>query len=142
MRSMKPLLAALGLLLAGPTLADQGFTVVAHPGVPVDALTRTQLSDLFLKHAVTWPGGAKVEVVEPSEASPVYEAFCNAVHGKSGTLIKAYWKRLTFAGRETAPVRRASDDEVLAYVRATPGAIGYVAPAAAPAGVKVVKVSQ
>ena len=31
-----------------------------------------------------------------------------------------------FAGRAVPPAERASDAEVLAYVRATPGAAGYV----------------
>ena len=35
---------------------------------------------------------------------------------------------------------RASDDEVLAFVRATPGAIGYVSAGASTSGVKVITV--
>jgi hypothetical protein len=45
-----------------------------------------------------------------------------------------------FSGRDTPPAIKASDASVLEFVRANPGAIGYVSPGADLAGVKVVSV--
>lgn len=141
MRIPKLALALLALLLAAPSLAEDGFKVVANPDVSVESMTRTDLSDVFLKRTTAWPGGARIEPVDQPEGAPAFEAFCKAVHHKSGAVIKAFWKRVGLSGRDTAPVTKPRDEDVLAYVRATRGAIGYVSAGAATAGVKVIAVA-
>ena len=54
--------------------------------------------------------------------------------------IAAYWNALIFSGRELPPLEKATDADVIAYVRATPGAIGYVSAGADIAGVKLLAV--
>lgn len=140
MRTIVRLAALLAVLLAAPAASAQDFKVVAHPDVPLDSASRSQVSDLFLKRTTTWPGGAKVDPVDLAEGSKTFEAFSTAVHGKAGSVIRAFWKKVTMSGRDTPPHVRGSDDEVLAYVRATRGAIGYVSAGAATSGVKVITV--
>jgi ABC-type phosphate transport system substrate-binding protein len=108
----------------------------------VHSLSRSQVSALFLKRVTAWEnGGGDVHPVEPPEG-PVREKFCLEVIGKSYAAIKVYWTRLTFAGRDTPPASKASDEEVVAFVRNTPGSIGYVSEAASTAGVNVIAVSE
>ena len=52
----------------------------------------------------------------------------------------SFWQQQIFAGKDVPPDTKASDADVIAFVSATPGAIGYVSAGAAVAGVKVVKV--
>jgi ABC-type phosphate transport system substrate-binding protein len=61
------------------------------------------------------------------------------MNGRSALAMKTFWQKRVFAGRDTPPIEKASDDEVVAYVKATPGAIGYVAPGTALTGVKVLE---
>jgi ABC-type phosphate transport system substrate-binding protein len=130
----------LGLLLAPLARADDGFKVVASPDVGADALSKTELSDIFLKRSTSWPGGALVQPVDQAEGIPAAEAFSQSVHHKPASVIRAFWRRVTATGRETAPPVKSRDDDVLAYVRANRGAIGYVSAGAATAGVKVIAV--
>ena len=44
------------------------------------------------------------------------------------------------SGKEVPPATKASDDDVIAFVKATPGGIGYVSAGASTAGVKVIDV--
>jgi ABC-type phosphate transport system substrate-binding protein len=136
---MRRLIAAWVLALALPcwAAAEDGFRVVVHPSNPADSIPKAQLSQLFLKKATRWPSGQSVQPVEAADDG-VLEKFCQKVHGKSLNAVKAYWNQLIFAGREVPPLEKRSDEEVIAYVHANPGAVGIVSPGAATAGVKVV----
>jgi ABC-type phosphate transport system substrate-binding protein len=129
----------LALAFAAATArADDGFVVIVHSSNGVGALTKAQASELFLKKTTKWSGGEGVQPVDLKATSPTREKFSQAVHGKSAAAISTYWSRLVFSGRETSPPEKASDDEVIAFVKANPGAVGYVAAGASTAGVKVV----
>ena len=125
---------------AGRAQETTGYRVVVHPTNGADAVTRRQLQELFLKKVTHWPDGTGVFPVEPPETSSPRAYFLSDVIGKSAFAVKTFWNKRVFAGRDTPPVEKRSDDEVVAYVRATPGAIGYVAPSAAVEGVKVLPV--
>ena len=140
MRIMKLAVALLGLTLAAPAFAEEAFKVVANLEVSTESLSRAQLSDIFLKRATSWPGGGKVVPVDLGDDSRAFEAFCQAIHGKPGSLMRAFWKRVAASGRDTPPAVRNSDEEVLAFVRTTRGAVGYVSGNANTAGVKVLRV--
>ena len=138
---------AAALLLTVATLAvtaadarAQGFAVVAHPDTPVASLSALDLSKIFLRQQRVLPGGAVAQPVELPSDSPVRAAFSMAVHGRPVANIERYWQGQIFAGGPTPPPRRPSDAEVLAFVRATPGAIGYVKTATNAAGVKVITI--
>ena len=127
--------AALLVTLAPPARAAD-FKIVANASVPATALSKSELSDLFMKHTLRWSTGEMAQPAEPPEASPLREPFCREIHGKSAAVVRVYWSRLIFAGRSTPSVAKGSDDEGVAFVRSTPGAIGFVARATAAAGVK------
>jgi hypothetical protein len=54
--------------------------------------------------------------------------------------VRRYWAQRVFSGRGVPPPELANDSEVVKFVAAHSGAIGYVAADAALAGVKVVEV--
>jgi ABC-type phosphate transport system substrate-binding protein len=135
----RTILLALALAAAAPAAAEDAFKVVVHPSNPAAAMTKAQVSQLFLKKATRWPGGQTVQPIEVAD-DRVRERFCQQVHGKSLNAVKAYWNQLIFTGREVPPLEKRGDDDVLAYVRANPGAVGVVSAAAAGAGVKVLAV--
>lgn len=135
---MRPLLAALMLAAALPAVAGD-FTVVIHPDNPVGHLTRAEVSRLFLKKTLRWQEGRPVLPVEPG-ARRLRERFALAVHGKSLAAVQAYWNQVIFSGRDVPPLEKPDDAGVLAYVRANPGAVGYVSPGADTAGVKILLV--
>ena len=129
-------------LVAAPAAAQQGgYIVIVNDANSVSALTTEELSKIFFKKAQRWPNGNDVVPVDLPESAPVREAFSTAVHGKSVGAVRAYWQQQIFSGRAVPPAERPSDEQVVAFVRATPGAIGYVS-AGAPlsAGVRRVQV--
>ncbi len=138
MRS-RVLAAALALAAAAPAAAEDGFKVIVHPSNTADAIPRAELSRLFFRKIARWPSGAGVLPVEPADAR-LRERFAERVHGRSLNAVKAYFNQLVFSGRGVPPLERTGDDEIVAYVRQNPGAIGYVSPGAGTAGAKVLAV--
>jgi ABC-type phosphate transport system substrate-binding protein len=137
-RTLLLALAATVAVAAAPAVAED-FKVVVNGANGTSSLSRQQLSQLFLKKTTQWPNGQSVSPVEPRD-DRLHALFCKQVHGKSANAVKAYWNQVIFSGRDVPPVEKSGDEEVVQYVRATPGAVGYVSGDAATGGVKVVQV--
>ena len=138
---MKRVLGLLLLLTAATGVAAAPFKVIVHESVKVQSLPKKTVSDFFLKKATKWEGGAAVVPVDQLESSAVRDAFSRAVHGKPAAAIKSYWTQQIFSGRDVPPVEKKSDAEVIAFVKANPGAIGYVSESASADGVRVLTVN-
>jgi ABC-type phosphate transport system substrate-binding protein len=139
-RTFIPALAAIMLLpLLGPlpaASADGSFVVIVHPEIRGDDLPKTILSAIFLGRAPRWEDGVDVRPVDQSMSSPLRTAFTAAVLDVPPSGIQRFWSDEIKKGVQPPPVK-SSDEDVIAYVASTPGAIGYVsAGAALPAGVK------
>ncbi len=130
---------AMVVALSTSTVPADGFKLVAHSSVPTRTLSRDAVAQLFTKKSVKWPDGSRVVPVDLPVSSKTREKFSQAVHGKSSAVVDAYWQKQVFSGRDLPPLMKASDAEVVSYVRVTPGAIGYVAPEADVAGLKLIE---
>jgi ABC-type phosphate transport system substrate-binding protein len=116
--------------------------VVVRADNPVTSVSRSRLADIFLKRTTRWEDGSVMVPVDLDAADGARTAFTRQVHGKPVTAIQAYWQQQIFSGKQAPPVERASDSDVLEFVRSRPGSIGYVsAGIALGAGVKVVPVN-
>ena len=138
-------LAVILALAAGtprPAAAAGDFVVVVNAANPQAALPAAEVSSMFLQKTHKWESGERVKAVDLPETSPARESFSKAIHGRSTAAVKAYWQRMIFSGIDAPPPEKPSAAEVLAYVRANPGAIGYVpAGTQLPEGVKPLKVA-
>ena len=142
MKNLRIVLAMFALLVGAARSSAQSYVVVVNAANPVSAVSKTMLNDVFLKRAVRFEDGQPAAPVNLERTSATRDAFSRAVHGKGTATVEAYWQGQIFAGNETPPPTRASDAEVLAFVRGKPSAIGYVsAGAALGSDVKVVKVN-
>ena len=128
-------------VLTGSVAADS-FVVIVNDAGPVSALSAQEISDLFLGKSAKWSDGTAVAPVDLSESSPARASFTRRVHGKGVTAIKSYWQKMIFSGRAVPPPEKGSPADVVAFVRAQRGAIGYVPPGTPlGAGVKIVSVN-
>lgn len=136
------LIAAPAALAPRAAAAQEGVRVIVHPAVPVTALPRDQVARLFLKKSTRWDARLPVQPVELPEGSPVRRAFARGVMRRSVEAVVLYWREQIYTARDVPPVERDSDAAVVAFVRATPGAIGYVSPHADVRGVRVLTVAE
>jgi len=145
MRNDKFAVAAI-LTLAGlviPSIAaGQSFKVVVNSSNPTRSISKENLSKCFLKQTNMWTNGAPMIPVDLAAGSDTRKAFTQETHDRDVSAIKSYWQRQIFSGRGVPATEKASDEEVLAFVRVNPGAVGYVsADADLGAGIKVLKIA-
>lgn len=134
--------SALGMFAMAQRLEAQEFQVVVNASASLTQISRDDLSNIFQKKKNNLPSGESAKPVDLSADADVRESFSQAVHGRSANQIAAYWQQQIFSGRGVPPEEKASEDEVIAYVSSTPGAIGYVsAGASLGSGVKTLAVS-
>ena len=120
---------------------DGAYKVIVNPANPTTQLSRLKLGEMFLRKAPRWPDGIPVSPMEPSGKSAVRQRFTLETYGKPVIAISAYWQQMIFSGKGVPPPERSNDADIVAFVRETPGAIGYVAAGVDLAGVKVVTVT-
>lgn len=113
--------------------------VIVNNSVRVQSVAKKTVSDIFLKKVAAWEGGDAVVPVDNASAT-VRDEFCRSVHGRAAAAVKSYWNQQIFSGRGQPPLEKISDAEVLAFVKSTPGAVGYVSGDFAAEGVRVVAV--
>jgi ABC-type phosphate transport system substrate-binding protein len=128
MPKIAPVLALVALFQTGALLAEglPDFRVISHPGVKGAKVARETLADIFLKKTLRWGDGSPIQPVERSLTSPLRAGFSRKVLGRSTAEVQIYWAKAMRDGIRP-PVVKETDEEVLAFVSATPGAVGYVA---------------
>ena len=129
MPTVRRLPIVLGLLLA-LTGAAQAGEVIAHSGVKLDP---DNIRDVFLGERQL-AGGVRLI---PVDNAAVQTEFLAKVLQTDEQKYYARWTRKSFREGLAAPALKGSDAEVIAFVKATPGAIGYVRNASA--GVNVLQ---
>jgi MprA protease rhombosortase-interaction domain-containing protein len=118
------LLLASGLLAPTRRASAQGYVVVTNTAGPA-TLSRNEVARIFLKKS------AALVPVDLGKGSKVRAAFSRAIVGRPVTAVLTYWQQQIFAGQESPPAEKATDADVLAFVRGNPRAIGYVSMGAA-----------
>lgn len=116
----------------------EGTFVVIVNAANAATPTREEIADIFMKRLTRWRGGEPIVVVDAPPESPVRAAFSRAILHRGTAAMEAYWQQQIFSGRDVPPLQKDSDAEVIAFVRKSRGAIGYVAAGAALDGVRIV----
>jgi ABC-type phosphate transport system substrate-binding protein len=119
--------AVLAASAAPVASAEARFRVIVHPQVKGSQIPRAALSSLFLTRGARWGDGSWAKPVDQSLRSSLRVSFSNDVLQQDVMEIQVYWQREIAKGHVPPPVR-SSDEEIVAYVASTPGAIGYVSP--------------
>jgi ABC-type phosphate transport system substrate-binding protein len=143
---MKPtislLVAFLSLGTAPAPSPAQDFAVIVNVSNPVSTLSKDEVAKLFLKKTVSWSSGQSASPVELPPTTKVREAFAREVLNKSVAQVRSYWQQQIFSGRDVPPPEKPTEDDVLAFVRANPNAIGYVSRTASVGrGVKILSLA-
>jgi ABC-type phosphate transport system substrate-binding protein len=130
----------LALQSAATSESGPAFQVIVNPASSADRLDKRFVADAFLRKRTLWGDDRAIMPVDLVQKSSARSAFSRAILGRDVASVRRYWAQLMFSGRAVPPPELASDGDVIKYVAAHGGAIGYVAPSAALSGVKVVEV--
>lgn len=127
-----------------PAAENPAFVIVVAPSNPVTSIKRQELARLFLRKTSRWSDGREVAPVDQSVGSLVRSAFTRAVLSVEGmgqlSSVQAFWLQQVYSGRSAPPPVKPADSDIIAFVGANPGAVGYVSAVPTGAVVKVLTI--
>jgi ABC-type phosphate transport system substrate-binding protein len=144
MRARPPWLVLCVVVMLGlpsATHADPpGFKVIVHPSNAIASVDREQLRNAFLKKAAAWKNGETIRPVDLAAKFPARDQFTRVVLKKTAAQLKTYWTQQVFSGKGVPPPQAQTPADVIAYVLANPGAVGYVPADVDARGARVIEV--
>jgi ABC-type phosphate transport system substrate-binding protein len=129
--AQRGMLWALMLFTAAPALAFADVYVIVNPGLN---LTADDIKNIYTGEKEL----AESTKIRPQDNSAAREEFLKKVLQLDVAKYESMWTKKSFRDGINPPTVRASDAEVIAYVKSNPGAIGYVT-TAPPSDVTVLK---
>lgn len=136
-RLLMLLLVASGMLFA--TQGQSQVIVIANPTVKAMEITKNDLKDVFTGNATSLKDGSRVVPIL-LKGGTAHEEFLQAFIGKSDSTYRAGWRSLVFSGQAAMPKNLDTDAEVVEFVKANAGAIGYIGAKSPHEGVKILTV--
>jgi ABC-type phosphate transport system substrate-binding protein len=134
--------ALLGPAVMALTIAAsaQDIVLIANKGVSVSQVTEAQVRDIFTGVRSRFGDGSRAVPVV-LKGGPVHEVFLRKHVGESPDEFRVRWRKAVFTGQGAMLKEFGSEADLLQYVSATPGAIGYVSRVLDGGAVKVLAIS-
>jgi hypothetical protein len=136
--------AAVGIVALGLATAsvaeDERYEVIVHPTNPITSIDQSFLRNVYLKKEIEWPDGRAIQPVDLTARFPVRDRFTHEVLKKTPAQLKSYWNQRIFSGKGAPPAEADGVADVIAYVLAHPGAVGYLPAHRDPGGAKLIEV--
>ena len=132
------IISVLALVTTSPS-AVAAIKVIAHSSVKTSQVSSDELKGVFLGTRTSLADGSHVEPVL-LKSGEVHDTFVKQYTGKTVVGLENYYRSLVFTGKGSMPKVLTSDAAVVAYVKSTKGAIGYVSAGASTNGVKILDV--
>ena len=127
MPRIKSILYCILLLFAvGKAHSNEHYDVVIHPSVNQTTVTVNVLRAIFSMRMTTWPNGLLIKVYVLPDDHALHHDFAKEKLSVFPYQLRSAWDRLVFSGTGQAPIRVSSNEEMLARITNTPGAIGYL----------------
>ena len=120
---------ALSAALGAAATEPAPFKLIVNAKAGGRTIARDAVAQAYLGKAQRWGDGNPIVAVDLSSTSPVRQAFSEAVLSMSVEGVKNHWLRLVMSGERRPPVTKRSDQDVIAFVAAERGGIGYVSEA-------------
>ena len=121
-----------------PVLSNaENIVLICHPSVPVSALTKYEVNNIFLGKKITWDPQTRITFAIQKECD-AHKRFCLKRLNKTSHQFTNYWREKLFSGKGLAPLILEGDREMIKFVSNTNGAIGYISEKVALENVKTI----
>ena len=126
-RTVSIALLVLALAVTSAMSAEEArFVIIVNPKNPITTIDRDLLRNMYLKKRVVWGNGETIRPIDLSSKFSLREQFVRRVLKKTPAQLKTYWNQQIFSGKGVPPPEATSPADVVSYVLANPGAVGYV----------------
>jgi ABC-type phosphate transport system substrate-binding protein len=132
---------ALMPILASAQAGPGDLAIIAHPDVPVDALTLPELRQVFKGERQYWSKDLPVVLFVRAASSAERTAVLKVIFQMAEQQFQNYWTAKTFrAEAGSSPKNLTSNELTQRFVAAKPGAVGFMAASDVKPGVKVLRI--
>jgi hypothetical protein len=100
-----------------------GLTFIGN-NLGTSSLKEQEVKDAFKAKNNFWPNGKTLTVCLPETNSSDAGDVSRKVYGKTVSDVQKFWLSQVFQGRSRSPMFFETDEEMIAYIAKTPGAIG------------------
>ncbi len=115
-----------GICLSFPSFsAADDILLIGNRSVPESELSAREIKKIYLGKKSLWRNGMKVIFVMPA-AKAMSKKFLKTYVRKNPDMYDKYWKKKMFTGSGNPPLVFEKEKELVKYVAATKGAVGYV----------------
>lgn len=120
------LLALFALALCGAACGRaQDAAIVVNRDSKVTTLTADDFKNILLGKKLKFEDGSNIKLAILADG-PVHERVIRDFTQRTTDQFDKYWKRQVFSGQGIMPQQFKTEAELIAYVAATPGGLGYV----------------
>lgn len=140
---MKKLLITFLVLFVGiaTKATAQSFNIIVNEANTTESVSQDELADIFMKEKESWNDGSSITPIDQKANSDIRRIFSAQVLGESVGAIRSHWQQAAFSGSASAPIELSSDQQVINFVNANAGAVGYISSTTDAAGVKVLSIN-
>ncbi|MEO8168773.1 MAG: hypothetical protein ABI623_11030 [bacterium] len=111
------------LLLSSASFAQ--VAVIVNKSVPIKSAGASTILDIYNLSSKEWSDGTQIIVIVLKNNEETAQKFYEYL-GTRPLTLKKIWMRAQLSGECKAPTSFSSEEEVVAKVASTPGAIGFV----------------
>jgi ABC-type phosphate transport system substrate-binding protein len=129
-----------GGIYAADVAAGNDVVVVVSARRPLTALSRSELTDIFLGRRSRFPDGGEAVPVDLRGGAEARTEFYSTYLGRSAAQMKAYWSKMIFTGRGSPPREVPDAVEMRRLVAEDPRSIGYLERSLADDTVKILRI--
>ena len=94
--------------------------------IGMSSISNDKVQRVFTGKETLWKNGKTVIICLPGTKSPKAQEVFTKVYNKSVKEVQKFWLSLVFQGRAKSPMFFDSEQEMVDFVKRTPGAIGVV----------------
>lgn len=94
--------------------------------VGLNAMPGAKVQRIFTGKETLWKNGKTVIICLPGTKSPKADEVYGKVYNKSVKEVQKFWLSLVFQGRAKSPMFFDTEQEMVDYIKRTPGAIGVL----------------
>lgn len=127
------------ILVGSSSIASAEEIAIAKADNPTADVSKKNLKKMLLGKAKKWKNGDKV-IIATLSGGAVHDTFIKKYAGKTSKQFTNYWRKMVFSGKGKMPKSFESEEDLVAFVAETDGAVGYIDSATAQDGVKAIAI--
>ena len=135
------LIILLEFFIAPPVITASTAEVVfiVNKSVNEKTISRAEIKNIFIGVVTRWPDKQKIRFAILTKADE-HEIFTKKYINKSISQFRCFWRNQVFTGQGNFPKIMSTEQDIIAYVARTKGAIGYISSSVSIENVNVLRV--